>query len=102
MGLSAPLLLLLPLLAPTLSAPSVPELTPEVKVARDEFLARFTEAEAGKHAELAPVNTDTQAAQISAAYIADTKDVAEAKASHLNAFKVAKEGGLALLQPVQP
>ena len=35
--------------------------------------------QAGKHAALAPVNTDVQARQIAAAYIEDTEDVAVAK-----------------------
>ena len=35
--------------------------------------------QAGKHAALAPVNTDVQARQIAAAYIEDTEEVAVAK-----------------------
>ena len=44
-----------------------------------EFCLVDTFWQAGDHAALAPVNRDVQAAQIPAAYIEDTEDVAAAK-----------------------
>merc|ERR1712106_1058793 len=41
--------------------------TPEVAAAKAEFSAAFTAAEKGEHADLAPVNTDIQAAAPAAA-----------------------------------
>merc|ERR1712121_556646 len=64
--------------------------TPEVLEAKAKFTAAFAAAEKGEHAALAPVNSDVQAAapvytgeQIATSYIADTMEVAEAKAKHL-------------------
>ena len=60
--------------------------TAEVAEAKAAFNAAFAAAEAGEHAALAPVNADTQAAQIATAYIADTEDVAAAKADFMKYF----------------
>merc|ERR1712027_78919 len=60
--------------------------TADVAAAKAEFSAAFAAAEAGEHAALAPVNSDTQAAQIATSYIADTEDVAAAKAAFQAAF----------------
>merc|ERR1712121_385246 len=64
--------------------------TPEVLEAKAKFTAAFAAAEKGEHAALAPVNSDVQAAapvftgeQIATSYIADTMEVAEAKAKRL-------------------
>merc|ERR1712045_1072386 len=57
---------------------------------------------AGEHAALAPVNADTQAAQIATAYLADTEDVAAAKAAFTAAFDDAAAGGLAAKQAPAP
>merc|ERR1711997_777079 len=54
---------------------------------------------------LAPLNNDVQAPQIATAYMADTKDVAEAKKAFLLEFKNVEAGGLADKQapgPVAP
>merc|ERR1719350_1357666 len=59
-------------------------------------------AQAGEHAALAPVNADTQAAQIATAYIADTEEVAAAKAAFTAAFDDAAAGGLAAKQAPAP
>merc|ERR1711976_907647 len=64
--------------------------------------AAFAAAEAGEHAALAPVNSDTQAAQIATSYIADTEDVAAAKAAFQAAFDDAAAGGLAAKQAPAP
>merc|ERR1712029_1233 len=53
--------------------------TAEAQEAKAVFNAAFAAAEAGEHAALAPVNADTQAAQIATAYIADTEEVAAAR-----------------------
>ena len=67
-----------------------------------EFAAAFAAAEAGEHAALAPVNTDTQAAQVPSAFLDDTEDVAAAKAAFTAAFEEAKSGGLAAKQAPAP
>merc|ERR1711862_953237 len=72
--------------------------TAEVQEAKAVFNAAFAAAEAGEHAALAPVNADTQAAQIATAYIADTEDVAASTA----AFDDAAAGGLAAKQAPAP
>ena len=76
--------------------------TAEVTEAKAVFNAAFAAAEAGEHAALAPVNADTQAAQIATAYIADTEDVAAAKAEFTAAFDDAAVGGLAAKQAPAP
>merc|ERR1712045_484032 len=76
--------------------------TAEVQEAKAVFNAAFAAAEAGEHAALAPVNADTQAAQIATAYIADTEDVAAAKAAFTAAFDDAAAGGLAAKQAPAP
>merc|ERR1712038_1643028 len=60
------------------------------------------QAAAGSHAALAPVNNDLQAAQIASSYLADTEDVAAAKAEFLAAFDSAAAGGLAAKQAPAP
>merc|ERR1712025_1462315 len=62
--------------------------TPEVKAAKEEFTAAFKAAEAGEHAALAPVNTDSQAPAIKPAFLATFADV--------------EAGGLAALQAPAP
>jgi len=76
--------------------------TAEVAAAKAEFKAAFERAEAGKHIELAPMNTDVQAEPITSAYIADTADVAAAKAEFKAAFDDAAAGGLAAKQAAAP
>merc|ERR1711976_521161 len=76
--------------------------TADVAAAKAEFNAAFAAAEAGEHAALAPVNSDTQAAQIATSYIADTEDVAAAKAAFQAAFDDAAAGGLAAKQAPAP
>merc|ERR1719342_1184540 len=76
--------------------------TPEVKAAKEEFTAAFKAAEAGEHAALAPVNTDTQAPAIEPAYLDDDEAVAEAKAAFLETFKNVEGGALAALQAPAP
>merc|ERR1712170_330737 len=84
-------------------ATSLPiEDTAEVAAAKAEFNAAFAAAEAGEHAALAPVNADTQAAQIAAEYLADTEEVAAAKAAFQAAFDDAAAGGLAAKQAPAP
>merc|ERR1711862_19114 len=56
----------------------------------------------GDHAALAPVNSDTQAAQIAAEYLADAEEVAAAKAAFQAAFDDAAAGGLAAKQEPAP
>merc|ERR1712014_352314 len=56
----------------------------------------------GEHAALAPVNADTQAAQIAAEYLADAEEVAAAKAAFQAAFDDAAAGGLAAKQAPAP
>merc|ERR1712027_55936 len=73
--------------------------TADVAAAKAEFSAAFA---AGEHAALAPVNSDTQAAQIATSYIADTEDVAAAKAAFQAAFDDAAAGGLAAKQAPAP
>merc|ERR1712001_318882 len=73
-----------------------------VAAAKAEFAELFAAAEAGKHAALAPVNTDVQARQIAAAYIEDTEEVAVAKVAFLAAFEEAKSGGLSAKQAPAP
>merc|ERR1712142_1214413 len=92
----------------TLGSPVVLD-TPEVVAAKEEFAAAFKAAELGEHAKLAPVNTDVQEAapvfageQIPEAFLADTADVAEAKASFKSAFDSAAAGGLAAKQVAAP
>merc|ERR1719486_7943 len=67
-----------------------------------EAKAAFNAAEAGEHAALAPVNADTQAAQIASAYLADDEEVAAAKAAFKAAFDEAAAGGLAAKQAPAP
>merc|ERR1712115_767419 len=74
---------------------------PVVTEEKARFLAVFADHELGKHADLAPVNTDVQAAPIANTYIADTDDVVAAKEMHEDAVNVAKTGGLAQLQAEQ-
>merc|ERR1711893_80960 len=76
--------------------------TAEVAAAKAEFNAAFAAAEAGEHAALAPVNADTQAAQIAAEYLADAEEVAAAKAAFQAAFDDAAAGGLAAKQEPAP
>merc|ERR1712045_992369 len=73
--------------------------TAEVQEAKAVFNAAFAAAEAGEHAALAPVNADTQAAQIATAYIADTEDVAAAKAAFTAAFDDAAAAPLVAAAP---
>merc|ERR1712113_569806 len=74
------------------AATSLPiEDTAAVAAAKAEFNAAFAAAEAGDHAALAPVNSDTQAAQIAAA-----------KAAFQAAFDDAAAGGLAAKQEPAP
>merc|ERR1719343_1415710 len=75
--------------------------TAEVAAAKAEFNAAFAAA-AGEHAALAPVNADTQAAQIAAEYLADAEEVAAAKAAFQAAFDDAATGGLAAKQAPAP
>merc|ERR1712130_47239 len=80
-------------------ATSLPiEDTPEVVAAKEEFNAAFAAAEAGEHINLRPVNDDAQAAQIAASYLADSEDVATAKAAFQAAFDDAAAGGLSAKQ----
>merc|ERR1712213_257178 len=80
-------------------ATSLPiEDTAEVAAAKEVFNAAFAAAEAGEHINLRPVNDDAQAAQIATSYIADSEDVAAAKA----AFDDAAAGGLAAKQAPAP
>ena len=66
-------------------ASSLPlEDTLEVAAAKAEFKAAFDAASAGEHAALAPVNNDLQADQIALSYLADSEDVAAAKAEFCN------------------
>merc|ERR1712038_759542 len=60
------------------------------------------QAAAGSHAALAPVNNDLQAEQIALSYLADSEDVAAAKAEFLAAFDSAAAGGLAAKQAPAP
>merc|ERR1711937_203151 len=80
-------LVIVSLLAAATSLPI--EDTADVAAAKAEFNAAFAAAEAGDHAALAPVNSDTQAAQIAAEYLADAEEVAAAKAAFQAAFVVA-------------
>merc|ERR1719187_2594430 len=75
--------------------------TEDVAAAKAAFNAAFA-AEAGEHAALAPVNTDAQAAQIAAEYLADAEEVAAAKAAFQAAFDDAAAGGLAAKQAPAP
>merc|ERR1711887_445652 len=78
-------------------ATSLPiEDTADVAAAKAEFNAAFAAAEAGEHAALAPVNSDTQAAQIAAEYLA------AAKAAFTAAFDEAAAGGLTAKQAPAP
>merc|ERR1712025_1052101 len=70
--------------------------------AKEEFTAAFKAAEAGEHAALAPVNTDTQAPAVEPAYLNDDESVAEAKAAFLATFADVEAGGLAALQAPAP
>merc|ERR1712233_280368 len=84
-------------------ATSLPiEGTPEVVAAKEEFNAAFAAAEAGEHINLRPVNDDAQAAQIAASYLADSEDVAAAKAAFQAAFDDAAAGGLSAKQAPAP
>merc|ERR1712121_527633 len=83
--------------------------TPEVVEAKAKFTAAFAAAEKGEHAALAPVNNDVQAAapvftgdQIPTTYLADTMEVADAKATFKAAFDDAAAGGLAAKQVPSP
>merc|ERR1711915_775274 len=83
--------------------------TPEVVEAKEKFTAAFKAAELGEHAKLAPVNTDVQEAapvftgeQIPEAFLAETPEVAEAKASFSSAFASAAAGGLHAMQEAAP
>merc|ERR1712055_44587 len=76
--------------------------TADVLAAKETFNAAFAAAEAGEHAALAPVNTDAQAAQITAEYLADAEEVAAAKAAFKAAFDDAAAGGLAAKQAPAP
>merc|ERR1711955_189313 len=69
-----------------------------VAEARKLFLDTFADHEVGKHADLAPVNTDVQAPQIANSYLADTTEVREAREMHQNAINMVEAGQLA--QPV--
>merc|ERR1711902_366812 len=93
-------LLIASLLAVATSLPI--EDTADVAAAKAEFNAAFAAAEAGEHAALAPVNSDTQAAQIAAEYLADAEEVAAAKAAFQAAFDDAAAGGLAAKQEPAP
>jgi len=87
---------LLCLLGVSLAAPL--QDTPEVQEAKEQFLAAFDNAREGKHAALAPVNNDIQAAQIPNAYLDDIKPVVEAKSDFQIAFDTAEAGGLKYMQ----
>ena len=76
--------------------------TEDVAAAKAVFNAAFAAAEAGEHAALAPVNSDAQAAQIAAEYLADAEEVAAAKAAFKAAFDEAAAGGLAAKQAPAP
>merc|ERR1712223_1197813 len=76
--------------------------TADVAAAKAEFNAAFAAAEAGDHAALAPVNSDTQADQIAAEYLADVDEVAAARAAFQAAFDDAAAGGLAAKQEPAP
>merc|ERR1711944_312369 len=93
-------LLIASLLAVATSLPI--EDTADVAAAKAEFNAAFAAAEAGEHSALAPVNSDTQAAQIAAEYLADVEEVAAAKAAFQAAFDDAAAGGLAAKQEPAP
>merc|ERR1712244_47482 len=93
-------LLIASLLAVATSLPI--EDTADVAAAKAEFNAAFAAAEAGEHAALAPVNADTQAAQIAAEYLADAEEVAAAKAAFQAAYDDAAAGGLAAKQEPAP
>merc|ERR1711937_260597 len=93
-------LVIVSLLAAATSLPI--EDTADVAAAKAEFNAAFAAAEAGDHAALAPVNADTQAAQIAAEYLADAEEVAAAKAAFQAAFDDAAAGGLAAKQEPAP
>merc|ERR1712223_186591 len=67
--------------------------TAEVKAAKEAFAKAFAAAEAGDHADLAPVQGPT-------AYLADLADVAEAKAVFQATFDQFANGEVAL--PVAP
>eukprot|EP00092_Neocalanus_flemingeri_P002349 GFUD01002513.1.p1 GENE.GFUD01002513.1~~GFUD01002513.1.p1 ORF type:complete len:281 (+),score=86.61 GFUD01002513.1:68-910(+) len=95
-GRMASHLVLLCLLASALTAPL--QDTPEVREAKAQFYAAFDDAKAGKHAALAPVNNDIQAAQIPNAYLDDTKPVADEKMNHKIAHDTAALGGLVHMQ----
>ena len=84
------------------AAPQYLEDTEEVKAAKAEFQAAFDLAEAGGLVDLAPVNNDVQAEQISEAFLEDDEDVAAAKAAFLAAFDDAAAGGLAAKQAPAP
>merc|ERR1712106_361268 len=79
---------LLCLAGATLAAPLLD--TPEVVEAKEQFIAAFETAREGKHAALAPVNNDIQAAQIANAYLDDTAPVSEAKLNFKIAFDTAE------------
>ena len=84
-------------------ATSLPiEDTAEVAAAKAEFNAAFAAAEAGDHAALAPVNSDTQAAQIAAEYLADVEEVAAARAAFQAAYDNIVAEGLADKQEPAP
>eukprot|EP00090_Calanus_glacialis_P022800 TRINITY_DN3511_c0_g1_i1.p1 TRINITY_DN3511_c0_g1~~TRINITY_DN3511_c0_g1_i1.p1 ORF type:complete len:268 (+),score=90.24 TRINITY_DN3511_c0_g1_i1:100-903(+) len=87
---------LLCLLGVSLAAPL--QDTPEVQEAKEQFLAAFNNAREGKHAALAPVNNDIQAAQIPNAYLDDIEPVIEAKSDFKIAFDTAEAGGLKYMQ----
>merc|ERR1711892_1478142 len=87
---------LLCLAGATLAAPLLD--TPEVVEAKGQFIAAFETAREGKHAALAPVNNDIQAAQIANAYLDDTAPVSEAKLNFKIAFDTAEAGGLMHMQ----
>merc|ERR1712083_554262 len=93
-------LVIVSLLAAATSLPI--EDTADVAAAKAEFNAAFAAAEAGDHAALAPVNSDTQAAQIAAEYLADAEEVAAARAAFQAAFDDAVAGGLAAKQEPAP
>merc|ERR1712083_756525 len=93
-------LVIVSLLAAATSLPI--EDTADVAAAKAEFNAAFAAAEAGDHAALAPVNADTQAAQIAAEYLADVEEVAAARAAFQAAFDDAAAGGLAAKQEPAP
>merc|ERR1711887_68409 len=76
--------------------------TADVATAKAVFNAAFAAAEAGEHAALAPVNSDVQAAQIAAEYLADAEEVAAAKSAFTAAFDEAAAGGLTAKQAPAP